>query len=144
MSVKRVLFVCVENSNRSQMAQAFARIHGGDGVDAYSAGSRPSGKVNPKAVVFEDDFDVECLSEYPPQLPKELKSVDAGVFFSSDPTIPDITARFSTDVQMFTVTFDCIAGQAKPAAGAFTCTVVSASTPDADTIPDEVCTLVVQ
>jgi protein-tyrosine-phosphatase len=47
---KRVLFVCVENSNRSQMAEAFARIHGGDAVQAYSAGSRPSGRVNPKAV----------------------------------------------------------------------------------------------
>jgi protein-tyrosine-phosphatase len=47
---KRVLFVCVENSNRSQMAEAFARIHGGAGVRAFSAGSRPSGKVNPKAV----------------------------------------------------------------------------------------------
>jgi protein-tyrosine-phosphatase len=46
----RVVFVCVENSNRSQMAQAFARIHGGAGVEALSAGSQPSGKVNPKAV----------------------------------------------------------------------------------------------
>ncbi len=33
---KRVLFVCVENSIRSQMAEAFARIHGGDDVEAYS------------------------------------------------------------------------------------------------------------
>jgi arsenate reductase len=47
---KRLLFVCVENSNRSQMAEAFARIHGGDAVEAYSAGSRPSGIVNPKAI----------------------------------------------------------------------------------------------
>ncbi len=46
----RLLFVCVENANRSQMAQAFARIHGGEGVEAYSAGSRPSGRVNPKAI----------------------------------------------------------------------------------------------
>ena len=45
-----VLFVCVENSNRSQMAEALARIHGGDVVEAYSAGSRPSGRVNPKAI----------------------------------------------------------------------------------------------
>lgn len=45
-----VLFVCVENSNRSQMAQAFATLYGGDRVAAHSAGSRPSGKVNPKAV----------------------------------------------------------------------------------------------
>ncbi|MFN8542581.1 MAG: arsenate reductase ArsC [Thermomicrobiales bacterium] len=49
---KRVLFVCVENSNRSQMAEAFARLHGGDTVEAYSAGSRPSGRVNPRAIEF--------------------------------------------------------------------------------------------
>ncbi len=52
MSKPSVLFVCVENSNRSQMAEAFARIHGGDRVAAHSAGSRPSGKVNPRAVQF--------------------------------------------------------------------------------------------
>ena len=50
MAVKRVLFVCVENSNRSQMAQAFARMHGGASVEAWSAGSRPSGKINPRAI----------------------------------------------------------------------------------------------
>ncbi len=50
--MKRVLFVCVENANRSQMAEAFARIHGGPQVKAWSAGSRPSGVVNPKAVRF--------------------------------------------------------------------------------------------
>ena len=47
--MKNLLFVCVENSNRSQMAEAFARIHGGD-VDVHSAGSCPSGVINPKAV----------------------------------------------------------------------------------------------
>ena len=50
MSVKNVIFVCVENSNRSQMAEAFARIHGDGKVEACSAGSRPSGRVNPRAV----------------------------------------------------------------------------------------------
>lgn len=44
------LFVCIENANRSQMAQAFATMHGGAQVAAYSAGSRPSGVVNPKAI----------------------------------------------------------------------------------------------
>jgi arsenate reductase len=48
--VKRILFVCVENSNRSQMAEAFARLHGAGQVEAYSAGSRPSGRINPRAV----------------------------------------------------------------------------------------------
>lgn len=48
--MKTVLFVCVENSNRSQMAEAFARIHGAGRVAAASAGSRPSGRINPKAI----------------------------------------------------------------------------------------------
>lgn len=50
MNVKRVLFICVENSNRSQMAEAFARMLGGENVEAYSAGSRPSGVINPNAI----------------------------------------------------------------------------------------------
>lgn len=53
MSVqKSVLFVCIENSNRSQMAEAFAHIHGGTTVVGASAGSRPSGRVNPRAIEF--------------------------------------------------------------------------------------------
>jgi len=50
--LKRVLFVCVENSNRSQIAEAFARIHGYNRVEAYSAGSRPAGQINPRAIEF--------------------------------------------------------------------------------------------
>ena len=51
-TVKRVLFVCVENSNRSQMAEAFARNHGAGKIEAFSAGSKPSGRVNTRAVEF--------------------------------------------------------------------------------------------
>ena len=43
----KLLFVCVENSCRSQMAEAFAAMAG---AEATSAGSRPSGTVNPKAI----------------------------------------------------------------------------------------------
>jgi protein-tyrosine-phosphatase len=49
---KRIIFVCVENSNRSQMAEAFAHLHAGPRVEAHSAGSRPSGTVNPRAIEF--------------------------------------------------------------------------------------------
>lgn len=48
--MKKLLFVCVENSNRSQMAEALARLHGQGRVEAHSAGSAPSGKINPKAI----------------------------------------------------------------------------------------------
>ena len=50
MQKKKILFVCVENSNRSQMSEALARIHGKGEIDAYSAGSKPSGVVNSKAL----------------------------------------------------------------------------------------------
>ncbi len=50
--MKNILFVCIENSNRSQMAEAFAKIHGKEKVNAYSSGSRPSGKINPRAIEF--------------------------------------------------------------------------------------------
>lgn len=52
LSMKRkVLFVCVENSCRSQIAEAFGKMFGDNIIDAYSAGSRPSGIVNDKAII---------------------------------------------------------------------------------------------
>src|ERR1017187_8970459 len=48
--IQRIVFVCVENSCRSQIAEAFARLYAGPNVEVYSAGSRPSGQVNPKAI----------------------------------------------------------------------------------------------
>src|SRR5947209_1340043 len=69
---KRVLFVCVENSCRSQIAEAFARMHGKGIIEPYSAGSRPSGVVNPKAIesMREVGYDLsrhqsKTLSEIP-------------------------------------------------------------------------------
>lgn len=58
---KRILFVCVENSCRSQIAEAFACRHGADRVEVHSGGSRPSGQVHPRAVAFmrERGYDLE-------------------------------------------------------------------------------------
>lgn len=60
--MKNILFVCIENSNRSQMAQAFAKLHGKDKVNAYSAGSRPSGKINPKAIAAMHELGYDLSS----------------------------------------------------------------------------------
>ena len=69
---KKVLFVCVENSNRSQMSQAFAKMLGGKNVEAYSAGSSPSGIVNPKAITAMKELGYE-LSNHES---KSLKDVE--------------------------------------------------------------------
>jgi protein-tyrosine-phosphatase len=61
--VPRVLFVCVENSNRSQMAEGFARRLGGDRVDARSAGSRPSGRINPRAIAFMAERGIDLTTQ---------------------------------------------------------------------------------
>lgn len=45
--MKKILFVCVENAGRSQMAEAFAKRYGKGKVEASSAGTVPSGQVNP-------------------------------------------------------------------------------------------------
>lgn len=68
-SPKLILFVCVENSNRSQMAEAFARIHGTDKIEVHSAGSRPSGKVNPRAIEFMRELGYDLAAH-------ESKSLD--------------------------------------------------------------------
>ena len=46
----KIVFLCIENSNRSQMAEAFGRMYAPPGAEIYSAGSQPSGRVNPKAI----------------------------------------------------------------------------------------------
>lgn len=69
----KLLFVCVENANRSQMSQAFARIHGGDKVEAYSAGSKPSGVVNPKAIAAMQELGYDLTTHDS----KSLQEVEA-------------------------------------------------------------------
>jgi arsenate reductase len=72
----RVLFVCVENSNRSQMAEAFARMHGGDLVEPFSAGSRPGERVNPRALaaMLEKGYDLST------HRPRSLGEVPVGPY----------------------------------------------------------------
>ena len=48
--IKNVLFVCVENSCRSQLAEAISNHLFSSHLKAFSAGSRPSGEVNPKTI----------------------------------------------------------------------------------------------
>ncbi len=57
---RRILFVCRENSFRSQIAEAFTRIHGKSNIEVYSAGSHPSGVINSKAfeVMQEVGYDL--------------------------------------------------------------------------------------
>ena len=71
-----IVFLCIENSNRSQMAEAFGRMHAPAGVEVYSAGSAPSGKVNPKAVAAMQELGYDMRGHRS----KGLGDLPAGVF----------------------------------------------------------------
>ena len=62
-----VLFICVHNAGRSQMAAGFLRSWGGDRVRVLSAGSEPGDRVNPLAVVAMAEKGID-IGDGPPQL----------------------------------------------------------------------------
>lgn len=102
MEKKKILFVCVENSNRSQMSQAFARIHGGDKVEAYSAGSKPSGKINPKAIAAMKELGYDLSSHHSKSLDevKEYAPFDAVVTMGCGDACPWMPAKTFIDWQI--------------------------------------------
>jgi len=63
MNKKKILFVCVENSCRSQMAQGLANNFYKEAIDAYSAGSRPSGKINPDAIEVMKEIGIDISKQ---------------------------------------------------------------------------------
>ncbi|HET7904268.1 MAG TPA: arsenate reductase ArsC [Candidatus Eisenbacteria bacterium] len=98
----RVLFVCVENSCRSQMAEGFARAIGGDRVAAQSAGSRPSGVVNERAIAFMREKGIDLAA----QASKGLDDLPAGVTWDAVVTMgcgdacPTLPARLRLDWEL--------------------------------------------
>ena len=62
MAKERVLFLCTGNSARSQMAEAFLRLHGGDRFEAHSAGLKPKG-VNPVTVQVMHEVGIDLSGQ---------------------------------------------------------------------------------
>ena len=99
MTTRRLIFVCVENSCRSQMAEAFARLDGGAGIEAHSAGSRASGAVNPGAIrtMAEVDYDLSThRSKSPDDLPREV-TFDVVVSMGCGDACPTVPAARRED-----------------------------------------------
>ncbi|QEL16744.1 aquaporin [Limnoglobus roseus] len=96
--MKRVIFVCVENSNRSQMAEAFARLHGVGKVETFSAGSRPSGTVNPKAIAGMKEVGYDLTTHGSKGLEEfSGQSVDMAVTMRRGDECPLVLARQRVD-----------------------------------------------
>jgi len=99
---KKILFVCIENSNRSQMSQAFAIMHGGPAIEAYSAGSKPSGIVNPKAIAAmkELGYDLAAHDSKSLEEVKQYAPFDAVVTMGCGDACPWMPAKKFIDWQI--------------------------------------------
>ncbi len=70
--VKTVLFVCVHNSGRSQMAEAFFNKLAGGKAQAYSAGTQPADKVNPIVVEAMKEVGIDISGNKPKLLSMDM------------------------------------------------------------------------
>lgn len=94
----RVLFVCVENACRSQMAEGFARKYGAGQIEAFSAGSRPAGAVNPRAVALMAERGCDLSAQAPtPVSAFEGQAVDAVVTMGCGDACPWLPASRRLD-----------------------------------------------
>ncbi len=93
--MKKILFVCIENANRSQMAEAFAKMLGGNEVESYSAGSNPSGKINPKAINAMGELGYDLSSQQSKSLEevKRFAPFDAVVTMGCGDACPWMPAK---------------------------------------------------
>jgi len=92
--MQKVLFVCIENSCRSQIAEGFARTLSSGIIEAYSAGSRPSGKVNPRAIDVMSEIGIDIsksISKGFGDLP--VNNFDYTITLGCQDTCPVIPAR---------------------------------------------------
>jgi len=91
---KKILFVCVQNASRSQMAQGFAEVFGKGRVEVYSAGSRPSSQINPLAIEVMKEKDIDLSGRRPKGL-NDLPSVEMDylITMGCEETCPAVPAK---------------------------------------------------
>ena len=70
--MKKILFVCVENAGRSQMAEAFAAKYGKNKFVVSSAGNKPSEKINPLVVEAMKEKDIDISTNRPKLLTYQM------------------------------------------------------------------------
>ena len=72
MNDKSILFVCVENAARSQMAEAFFRKYVRVGYRVYSAGTKPSTAINPLVIDVMKEVGIDLTKQKPKKLSEDM------------------------------------------------------------------------
>ena len=84
-----VLFLCVHNAGRSQMAAGWLRHLAGDGVQVYSGGSEPASMLNPAAVAAMNEVGIDIAGESPTRWTTEVvQAADVVVTMGCGDTCP--------------------------------------------------------
>jgi len=83
--VKKLLFICVENAGRSQMAEAFAKHYGKGKIEVMSAGTMPSKEVNPMVIRVMQEKGIDISKNKPKSLSaKMVQEADVVVVMGCD------------------------------------------------------------
>ena len=69
---KKILFVCVENAGRSQIAEGFLRKFAPKGFEPCSAGTKPTGEINPLAIEAMKEIGIDISKQNPKILSDEM------------------------------------------------------------------------
>ncbi len=72
LKLKKLLFVCVENAGRSQMAEAFAQYYGKGNLEAHSAGTKPASRVNPTVAAVMKEKGIDLSRNQPRMLDSKI------------------------------------------------------------------------
>jgi arsenate reductase len=96
--MKGVLFLCIHNSGRSQMAAGFMRHLGAGRVMVYSAGSEPANSINPSAVAVMKEVGIDIASAQPQLWTMEmLEAVDVVVTMGCGDACPFLPGKKYVD-----------------------------------------------
>lgn len=101
MSTPTVLFVCVHNAGRSQMAAGWLRHLAGDRIEVRSAGSIPAEQINPVAVAAMQELGIDITAEQPKMLTAEaVQASDAVITMGCGDACPFFPGKRYEDWQL--------------------------------------------
>ena len=86
-----ILFVCVKNGGKSQMAAALARLHAGDGAQIFSAGTQPGSSLNEESRSTVEALGASFDGEFPKPIDEELlRTVDRVVIIGPEAQVEPV------------------------------------------------------